>query len=119
MGELTEMPEQGKQPEPAQLDQPAQSASSSNGTRRGGRTPREYTPTEERLLAVLGDGMDHSPAELMGCLYDEMSGRGTLSTHIHHLRKKLQRKGTDIVCVANHGRRAPCYRYVRLIRRGG
>lgn len=72
-----------------------------------------FTPTEQRLLAVLGDGLDHHRDELMACLSDDMTERSTLRTHFFRMKKKLHPVGQDIVCIRNGaGFR---YRQVRLL----
>lgn len=50
---------------------------------------RSYTPTQERILAVLADGEPHPASELWGCLGDELSNGNALNNHITVLRKLL------------------------------
>lgn len=72
------------------------------------------TECERRIFEVLADGWPHSKAEIVEAT-DSQGAEGTLVVYIHRLRKKLERKGTTIVCL-NGGRcKAPVYRYVRLI----
>jgi hypothetical protein len=75
----------------------------------------KFTPQEQRLLDVLADGMPHPRRELKGVLYDELAeGYGALSVALTYLRKKLRRKGQDIVCELV--RRGIWYRQVILLK---
>jgi hypothetical protein len=73
----------------------------------------QYTPTQERLLAVLADGLPHRREELMGCLNDDLAERVILQCHISLLRKKLRPVGQDILC--EFAQRTYQYRHVRLL----
>ena len=73
----------------------------------------KFTPTEQRILAILADGMAHTRQELHGCLYDELGGPGNLRVHICNIRKKLLRVGQTILCELYRG--SPHYRHVRLL----
>lgn len=73
-----------------------------------------FTPTEKRILQVLGDGLPHTKEELHTCLMDELSEVDTVKTHISNLRTKLQLRGQDIDCI-KHNRRYK-YRQVRLLK---
>jgi len=71
----------------------------------------EYTPTETRLLNVLGDGKPHNRKELrLKCLNDELLESG-LKMAISKLRKKINPIGQDIICTATRFE----YILVRLI----
>lgn len=80
---------------------------------------RRFTPTERRILAILGDGLHHSKDELRECLNDDLALNGTVMAHISNIRKKLQLVGQDIVCVIPQGKRTGHYRQVRLLNRDG
>ena len=54
------------------------------------------TPTERRMYDLLSDGKPHSIKELLGCLWDELSGTGSVAVHLCRLRKKLRPKGKDV-----------------------
>ncbi len=79
-----------------------------NGTTR-------LTPTEQKLLAILGDGLLHPREELHTCLPDELGGENNLQVHICNMRKKLRPAGQSIACEMLEGRAN--YHLVRLIRR--
>jgi DNA-binding response OmpR family regulator len=72
----------------------------------------QLTKTEEAILVMLSDGLSHTRKELMGCLWDELAGRGALQVHILNLRKKLP-AGEAIVCTARG--RTFGYQHVRLL----
>jgi DNA-binding response OmpR family regulator len=71
-----------------------------------------FTPLQERLLAVLSDGMPHHRDELYSCLDDDLADPGALRVAIHYLRKKLNRKGHTIICEVGQDR---LYRYRHVI----
>jgi hypothetical protein len=56
----------------------------------------EFTPTQARIMAVLGDGRPHTKAELLACLDDDLAPPHALGFHISNLRKKLAPKGQGI-----------------------
>lgn len=60
--------------------------------------PSPFTPTERRILKLLSDGGMHSRTELLGCLYDSLSGPPALRVAICDLNKKLTVSGSEIVC---------------------
>lgn len=72
-----------------------------------------YTPTEQRMLEMLSDGMRHLREELHTCLWDEQSSLKAIRVHICRLRVKLRRFGEDLICETD-GRRL-YYRHVRLL----
>lgn len=77
-----------------------------------------FTPTQQRLLAVLSDGEPHSPAELSKCVNDDLAVDGVLRNHIKLLRDKLFSVGELIVCEIHWGSRKGhrvCYRHVKSI----
>ena len=73
-----------------------------------------WTPTQARLMEVLGDGEPHPRDELVACLEDEMSEWRNVAPHLTYLRKKL-RPEQDVICqVVN---RAFMYRLIALVKR--
>lgn len=73
----------------------------------------ELTPTEDRILDLLKDGLPHhAHFELQKLLPDELSDRLALNNHLCRLRKKL--KG-EIALICEFRRRNLYYRLVRLI----
>jgi len=73
----------------------------------------EFTPTQQRILNVLSDGLPHPVDELVRCLNDDLSTRRHVSPHLTALRKLLRYRGETIACIHNH--RTPCYMHVRLL----
>lgn len=55
-----------------------------------------WTPTEGRIMSLLGDGMPHHHSEMRACLNDELAVEQTLSVHLCNIRKRLT--GVEIVC---------------------
>lgn len=54
------------------------------------------TPTEIRMMHLLGDGRVHTNDELMGCLNDHLTDRKTLKVTFGNLNKKLNQQGRHI-----------------------
>ncbi len=75
----------------------------------------QFTPTEQRILNVLSDGMLHSKDELMKCLDDDLAQRSAVDPHISNLRKKLNPVGQHITCETNGNAWTFKYRHVRLL----
>jgi hypothetical protein len=73
----------------------------------------KFTPTQQRMLQLLMDGLPHSPAELHGCLYDEMSAVRTVKYHLSTMRKILRPAGLDVLTQVVKFR--VHYRLVRLL----
>lgn len=73
---------------------------------------KTLTPTQRRLMNVLGDGLMHSLKELAMYLNDELANPETVRVHIVHLRKKLP-TGYGIICEYHRGNRY--YRLVRFV----
>lgn len=68
-----------------------------------------FTPTQKKLLALLGDGLAHDAKQLLEALDDELAEIGTVYAHVSNIRKKINPAGDDIVC------RAGTYRLVRMV----
>jgi len=73
-----------------------------------------FTPTEQRMLAVLSDGMLHTRDELHACLNDEHGPVSNIRPHVHSLKTKLQPKGEDVICQYYRG--GYYYRHVRILK---
>lgn len=71
-----------------------------------------FTPTQQRLLAVLADGRPHQKGELLAML-DSLVGENTLSVHLCAMRKKLRPIGQDIIC--QYMERHYYFRQIRLL----
>lgn len=76
-------------------------------------TQEQLTPTQQRIMDVLGDGFDHTKEELKKCVGDELSTDNNLSVHIHLLKKRLAPFGKTITSHEHAGR--SYYRVVRFI----
>lgn len=74
-----------------------------------------FTPTEQRILTLLSDGLAHSKVELDRCVNDELAGSNTLSVHLARLRYKLDEVGQTILCNRRNG--CVLYSHVRFISR--
>jgi len=72
-----------------------------------------FTTTEEAILNKLADGKPHTKEELLTVMPDpEFANVGNLRVHITRIRKKIQPKGHDIVCVSKG---KFYYQWVRLL----
>ena len=74
--------------------------------------PAMLTPTEQRIMDLLGDGMPHTKKEMVSCLADPMGGEDNVKPHLHGLRKKLLAKNETVLCVLVD--RRVKYRWVAL-----
>ena len=72
-----------------------------------------FTPTEQKMLAILADGLPHTQEELHACLYDDLGRLGNIHMHISNIRKILRPCGESIIC--EFFRRKRWYRHVRLL----
>ncbi len=73
----------------------------------------QFTPTQQRILELLEDGMPHHRKELIACLNDELADRILLNQRLCALRKKLRPEGHEIICEL--GKKTIWYRHVLLI----
>lgn len=74
-----------------------------------------YTPTEQKLLVMLADGLPHTVEELATCLPDELASLTTVKAHIWKIRQKLH--GSAIAGERLNGRFV--YRMVDRVRSDG
>lgn len=74
----------------------------------------DFTPTQQRILAVLRDGRAHLRSELLACLWDELGARSNIRAHLTAIRKVLRTRGEDIRCEILD--RAVYYRRIRVRR---
>jgi hypothetical protein len=75
-----------------------------------------YSPTQIRLLKVLGDGLEHTREELHECCAG--SHNATLYVHICLLKKRLNgesNKEGKLGIIPNHDDVNPTYRLVKLV----
>ncbi len=70
------------------------------------------TPTQQKMLDLLSDGMPHSREEMFACLWDEESRYVAIHPHISLIRKLLP-PGEAIIC--EYRKRSIYYRHVRLL----
>lgn len=77
-----------------------------------GYRPR-FTPTEQRIMDLTADGKQHTRAEMLSCLNDELS-TGSLHVHVYNIRRKLEILGETIV-VESLGNDTIRYRRVRFL----
>lgn len=70
----------------------------------------KLTPTEERILGILSDGLPHKIEELMTCLWDDLGAEGNLRKAICILRKKMLPFNHSIVSQSVNN--VACYRRV-------
>ena len=63
-----------------------------------------FTPTEQRILALLRDGNSHTKTEIKETCIDEdgYASDATLWTHMCNLRRKLKDRNETIVAVVKH-----------------
>ena len=71
------------------------------------------SPTQERILKALSDGMPHHRDELHKCLNDEFAEITAIEYHISTIRKVLRPLGQDIIC--EYANRKRFYRHIRLL----
>ena len=71
----------------------------------------EFTPTQAAMLSILSDGLPHHKSELHACCGPSSSS--TVRWHLHEIRKKLRKRGEDVIFVVI-GRRH-CWQHVRLL----
>jgi hypothetical protein len=72
-----------------------------------------YTPSEQRIIDLLADGMPHERREVLACLKDEMATLNSLSVMIHRLRPKVRELGQEIVTEYRRG--GYWYRHIILL----
>ena len=72
-----------------------------------------FTPTQQRMLAVLSDGLPHTVEELLSCIDDTLASKQNVQHHVSDARKVLRPRGQDVIC--EWVRRRRLYRWVRLI----
>ncbi len=77
----------------------------------------EFTPTQQKILQVLSDGLPHPFSELLDCLPDDLSGITALRMMLSRIRRKLRPRGEDIIC--QHLNHSHQYRHVRLLHSAG
>lgn len=72
----------------------------------------KFSPVQERLLRVLGDGLLHSKRDL--CRAARISSEGSLSVQLSTLRRKLLKIDPEITVVYVPFYETPSFRLVRL-----
>ena len=71
-----------------------------------------FTPTQQKIVDLLSDGLPHTRKEVHACLWDELSPLSNIKAHITAIRKKIRPLGQDIICEYNGKIH---YRHVRLL----
>ena len=74
----------------------------------------DYTPTQQRILLLLSDGLPHTREEIRECI-DTMSSNANIRTHLTILRKKLEGVGQAILYEFQGFPPKTVYRHVRLL----
>jgi hypothetical protein len=69
----------------------------------GSNNGSTLTPTQQRMMAVLGDGLAHPLRQLHGCCNDDLTEPGTVHTHVCLLRPKVAKRGQSIICFSDDG----------------
>ena len=77
----------------------------------------QFTPTQQRIVDLLSDGLPHTKRELFECLVDELGSINNIWPHLTAIRKKLRPRGHDILCEIYN--RKCHYRHVVLLRSAG
>ena len=75
-----------------------------------------FPPTEQNMIAVLGDGEFHDRKELHACMGP--SSARSVKFHLSNIRKKLRARGRDILYASTGFRKPMKYRMVQLITTG-
>ena len=73
----------------------------------------ELTPTQQKIIDLLSDGLKHSREELHN-LINPNANKSNVHIHISQLRKLLLSRGEDIAGEVGFGMRIT-YRHVRLL----
>lgn len=77
--------------------------------------PRRFTPTQQRMIDVLSDGLRHTRKELEACLDDELAEtHSAVSVHLTAIRKILRPIGQDVI-LEYEGQNRTYYRHVRIV----
>ena len=70
------------------------------------------TPTQERILRKLGDGLIHRRSDLMK--YSGLSSAKVFAVHLCHLRKRVRATDSELDIVTITGDKGVAFRLVRL-----
>lgn len=73
-----------------------------------------FTPTHQRMYAVLSDGFPHTAQELCGCLWDDLSDPKTVLFHLSTMRKSLRQRSEGLR-TAREPNGVVTYQLVRLM----
>lgn len=77
------------------------------------RSEHRWTPTQQRMIDLLSDGMPHDRKELHRCLDDELAQLSAIQFHLSMIRRVLRPRGEDILCVLFD--RKIHYQHIRLL----
>jgi hypothetical protein len=76
-------------------------------------TDHRWTPTQQRIIDLLSDGMPHDRYEIFGCLDDNLSKLSAIWFHMSSIRRVVRPRGEDILCVLFD--RKIHYQHVKLL----
>lgn len=74
---------------------------------------KEFTPAQERILAILSDGQLHLKSEVLKALEDDQADYMALWQQLCKMRKVLRPKGQDIM-TTQYQRKTYC-RHIRML----
>ena len=77
-----------------------------------GYRPR-FTPTEQRIVDLLADGLQHTKDEMVKCLHDDLAPAAALYFHIYNIRRKIEPLG-EYLAVESMGPMGVRYRMFRF-----
>ena len=72
-----------------------------------------YTPTEQRIMNLLKDGLPKPSRTIWQCLEDDMASMDAMRMHLSRIREKLKPLNHGILCEIYN--RHVHYRYVILL----
>lgn len=71
------------------------------------------TPTEQKIIDLLSDGLPHQRADVLKCVNDRLADLHTLAVHMFNIRRKVRPFGKDVLLVTRKG--GYHYQYVILL----
>lgn len=77
----------------------------------------DLTPTQQRIIKLLSDGLPHTREEIHSLLDDALTELSAVRKHVCLVRAKLAGRGETILCELVN--RRICYRHVRLLSPNG
>lgn len=71
------------------------------------------TPTQQRIIDILADGLPHNRKEVLKAISEDATDLNGLAVHMWHLRRKVRPFGRDIITELHRG--SISYRHVILL----